>query len=175
MNRKSLVATIHAQCAEDFIAASYPDGTGGAYVPIFERPYDSESMGIDTEGFWCVSSNERMWSPKTFDQFYVFYCLLYSQLREVVDSIKEGLGKNSIPVQAAYTFPFDGLIYSAMKASSHWRDHALKWIDQGYPLNDEMRFILCGEDPQNKDWLNWQKQRLSPVLSIGLSNTKTHK
>lgn len=166
MNRKSIVATLNAQSAENLLSAVRPDDASGEYVCVFKRPHDSDNIGLDTNGYWCISSDGRMWSPMELDQFYVFYCLLYSELEEVVTLIKQGLEKNNLPLQMAYTFPFDDLIYSAMKASSHWRALSIKWIEQGYPLNDEMRFFLCGADPQDKEWLKWQKQRLNPVLGI---------
>ncbi len=166
MNRRSVVATLNSHCANSFVKALKPNAETGEFVDIFKRPYDSHIMGIDNNGFWCIADDERMWTPEKLDQFYVFYCLLYTELQEVVLLIKQGLQEKGLPLQIAYTFPFDELVFSAMKASSHWRDLSMKWIEQGYPLTDEMRFYLCGKDAQSKGWLNWKKQRLNKVLGI---------
>ncbi|MEK8016326.1 MAG: hypothetical protein VSS75_005610 [Candidatus Parabeggiatoa sp.] len=64
------------------------------------------------------------------------------------------------------TFPFDELVLSAITSSSHWCHLALKWVEEGSPLSDEMRLYLCNNDKQSKQWLKWQKERLSDVLGI---------
>ncbi len=166
MNRNSVAATLNAQCSKKFLSAVRSDDTAGDYVCIFEQPYDSDCIGIDVHGYWCIVSDGRICSPKEQGQFCFFYRLLYSDLEHVTSLIKKGLKQNSLPYQIAYTFPFDDLIYSAIRSSSHWRDLSLKWIDQGFPLNDEMRFFLCGEDQQSKAWLKWQTQRLNSILKI---------
>nr|MEC4579816.1 hypothetical protein [Candidatus Parabeggiatoa sp.] len=55
---------------------------------------------------------------------------------------------------------------SAITSSSHWCHLALKWVEEGSPLSDEMRLYLCNNDKQSKQWLKWQKERLSDVLGI---------
>jgi hypothetical protein len=165
MNRKSVIATLKSVCADKFLESKAADGSTLKYVPVFERPYDFEMMGISENGFWCFANKERIWELKNSEP-HIFYLLLYTPLKEVVDIIKKGLVRLKLPEKLIITFPFDELVLSAIKSSSHWCNLALKWIEEGYPLTDEMRLYLCNNDKQSKQWLKWQKERLSDVLGI---------
>jgi len=46
MNTKSVIATLKSVCPDKFLEAKAADGSTLKYVPVFERAYDSEMMGI---------------------------------------------------------------------------------------------------------------------------------
>ncbi|RKZ90662.1 MAG: hypothetical protein DRR19_09405 [Candidatus Parabeggiatoa sp. nov. 1] len=166
MNRKSVIATLKSVCPDKFLAAKAADGSILKYVPVFERPYDSEMMGISENGFWCVANEGRIWELKKSESGYIFYLLLYTPLKEIVDTLKKGLFRLKLPEKLIITFPFDELVLSAITSSSHWCQLALKWVEQGYPLTDEMRLYLCNNDKQSQQWLKWQQDRLSNILGL---------
>jgi hypothetical protein len=113
MNRKSVIATLKSVCPDKFVAAKTTDGSTLKYVPVFERPYDSEMMGISEKGFWCIANKGRVWELKNAESGYIFYLLLYTPLKEVVDTIKKGLVRLKLPEKLIITFPFDELVLSA--------------------------------------------------------------
>ena len=167
MNRKSVIATIKSICHDNFIESSLKDGSGIRYLPIFKRPYDSLPIGISENGFWCLDSKKNQITEFiTGENEYRFFLLLYTPLKELIELIKNGLSDLKLPEKTIITFPFDELIIEAIKRESCWKDMALKWIDEGYPLNDEMRLILCNSDKQSKMWLKWKENRLGCILGI---------
>ncbi len=166
MNRKSVIAILKSVCTDKFLEAKTVDGSTLKYVPVFELPYDSKMMGISENGFWCFANKGRIWELKNSESGHLFYLLLYTPLKEIVDILKKGLLRLDLPEKLIMTFPFDELVLSAITSASHWCHLALKWVKEGYPLTDEMRLYLCNNDKQSKQWLKWQKERLSDVLGI---------
>ncbi|WP_445360387.1 hypothetical protein ACJJIL_23485 (plasmid) [Microbulbifer sp. EKSA005] len=164
MNRKSVAATVNAVCFEKFVEAETPDGTLIRYVHVFDRPYDKEQIGITEDGFWCVATSSIVWQVKSVHQAHFFYLFFYSKIAHVIELIKEGLKNLGLPENALMTFPFDELVIGALQGG--WRKQALDWIDQGYPLNDEMILILCDNDKQSKLWINHQKERFHDLFNI---------
>lgn len=164
MNRKSVVATLHSVCSEKFIQAKLPDGSTLKYVHVFDRPYDSHQMGITEDGYWCVAHEGRIWPLKTTNNAYIFFLLLYTPIKDIIEHIKTGLKDLKLPIKIAFTFPFDELILGAFQTG--WKTLALKWIDQGYPLNDEMRLFLCDNDKQSKMWQIFHQERLCEIFGI---------
>ncbi|HDN27569.1 MAG TPA: hypothetical protein ENG03_10830 [Thioploca sp.] len=164
MNTKSVIATLKSVCPDKFLEAKAADGSTLKYVPVFERAYDSEMMGISENGFLWIANKGRVWELKNSESGHIFYLLLDTPLKEVVDILKNGLVRLDLPEKLIMTFPFDELVLSAITFSYHRCNLAFKWVEEGYPLTDEMRLYLCNNDKQSKQWLKWQ--RLSDVLGI---------
>jgi len=165
MNRNSLIATILATCPDKLLETTTPNKTAITYLPIFKSPHDGAMIGITLNGFWGVN-HSHMQELHHEKQAHLFYTLLYTSLNEVIQRIKVGLNTTKLPQPVIYTFPFDDLLLSAIKGSAHWRNLALTWVEAGYPLNDEMRLVLCNHDKQSKQWLRWQKKRLHKILAL---------
>ncbi len=167
MNRKSVIATLKSVCLNSFKNGVISPDTKMGYIEVFERPYDSNQIIITEEGFWGVEGeNKILLTPKNSDQFYVFYLLLYTPIHEIIKLMKNGLNSHKLPEKIAYTFPYDELIIAALKGSHNWGALAMKWLDQGYPINDEIQLCLCKGDKQSKYWLKWQEQRLKLLIGI---------
>jgi len=163
MNRKSLAATIESQCRGQFVCGRNQDGTTINYLPLFDDPGGNGAFGITEFGEWCsIGAEIRVVSE--VDHERVLFRLLQNPLSDVVSLIKSSLQEFHLPEIIVMTFPFDSLVVAALQSS--WQDLAMKWIDSGYPLNDEMILILSGNDKQSKIWLNKQRERLSDVLSL---------
>jgi hypothetical protein len=94
----------------------------------------------------------------------VLFTLLELPLNKVILKIKRGLNAKKLPEVAILTFPFDELLIASLQSSC--ADLAIEWLEQGYPLNDELRLVLCGNDKQSKIWLKAQRERLSTILRI---------
>ena len=164
MNRNSLVATINSVCNEKLVQAKMPDGTCLKYLHVFDRPHDGEQIGITEEGYWCVADEGKIWPLKSVDHSHFFFLLLYTPLKEIIISIKNGLKSLDLPEAIIITFPFDELILGAIQTG--WKDQALKWTEEGFPLNEEMLLYLCNNDKQSKVWLKHQRERLSEIFNI---------
>lgn len=163
MNRKSLTATINSQCRDQFVRGHNQDGTTIDYLPLFDDPSGNGAFGITECGAWCsIGAEIRVVSE--VDHERVLFRLLENTLSEVISLIKSSLQEFQLPEIIVMTFPFDSLVTAALQSS--WQDLAMKWIDSGYPLNDEMILILSGNDKESKFWLNKQRERLSDVLSL---------
>lgn len=164
MNTKSVISTIRSVCSADIKSGKDQNENPIEYIDVFEHPGKDSIIGIDENGTWCAVSNSVVWSPQKNDHFYIFFTLLEFPLKEIASLIQEGLSKRGVPNKIAYTFPFDYLVLAAIKVSNHWSELALKWLEQGYPANDEIMFQLCNNDPQNKKWLQLKEQRLGAIF-----------
>lgn len=166
VNRKSVIATLKAVCSEaDWLVSVEHKDVIIKHIAIFKRPYDRQTIGITENGFWCVSNDGNIWEFTEEKHAYVFYLLLYTPLKQIIQLIKDGLKLKKLPSKIIVTFPFDELILLAIK-SSFWCHLAMNWVEEGYPLNDEMKLALCHHDKQSRLWLKWQKERLSGILGI---------
>lgn len=164
MNRKSITATLQSICMGKFIQAEVSDDTSVNYIHVFDRPYDSQKIGITEDGYWCLVNESKVWPLKTVDHAHVFYLLLYTPINEIIELIKGGLKNSQLPENMVFTFPFDELVLGAIQSS--WIDLALKWVEQGFPLNEEMLLYLCNNDKQSKSWLNHKKKRLYGLFNV---------
>jgi hypothetical protein len=98
------------------------------------------------------------------DHQRILFRILENPLGQIIKLIKQGLQSNNLPDIAIITFPFDDILIASFESS--WAELGLKWIDQGYPMNDEMRLVLCDNDKQSKIWLKAQRERLGEILGI---------
>ncbi len=163
MNRKSLIATIITQCGDQLIIGRSPDGSTIKYLVLFKDPDGNGAFGITELGEWCsIGAEVRVVSE--VDHERIFFRLLENPLNEVVSLIKSSLTELNLPEIIVLTFPFDSILIAALQSS--WKDLAMKGIDSGYPLNDEMILILSGNDKQSKFWLKNMRERLNSVLSL---------
>ena len=138
-----------------------------AYIRLFPNPKDEGDICLSEHGYWGVVDHGQIWEmAQEENQCYLFYTLLYIPLDQVITQIKNSLSERKLPVQIITTFPFDALILSAINTNKHWKNLALKWIENGYPANDEIQLALCHGDKQSPYWLQWQKKRLGPILGI---------
>jgi len=158
MNRRSLIALIRSKSINDLTSAYTQSDLTQFYLSIFERPYDSASIGITDEGYWCVVHRNTIYSLKESKDADVFLLLLYTPLQEIVSLLKSGLQSYGLPIEILLTFPFDEILIHAF--SSKWQLKAITWLDEGYPMNDEMRNLLWGGNKQAKTWLRYQESRL---------------
>ena len=164
MNRKSLIATIKSNCSSLLKDGQCSDGLPCTYVEVFEDPDKSRYIGISSNGFWCSIDSGRIIEIKEIDHRRILFRLLENPLDKIIELIKQGLKTKKLPNPAIITFPFDELIISALQSS--WSDLAKQWIAEGYPINDEIRMVLCNNDKQSKLWINSQRERFSDVFGI---------
>nr|BDD43612.1 hypothetical protein 6 [Gammaproteobacteria bacterium] len=164
VNRKSLVAALNTQCSGRFVYGHLPDGESCSYVEVFSDPNANGSYGITENGYWCSVFSPNIAEVRGPNHERTMFRILDSSLAEFLEAAKKGLHEIGMPKNALLTFPFDEVLIAAL--DSTWRDLALKWIKQGYPMNDEMLLVLCKNDKQSPVWLKAHKERLSGVLGI---------
>ncbi|OEF55833.1 hypothetical protein [Enterovibrio norvegicus] len=150
MNRKSLAATIGSKHSGRLTSGRNSDGSAIKYLTLFKDPGGNGAFGITEFGDWCSIGTEVR-TVSEVDHERIFFRLLENPLNEVVSLIKSSLKELHLPEIIVLTFPFDSILVAALQSS--WKDLAMKWIDSGYPLNDEMILILSGNDKQSKFWL----------------------
>lgn len=164
MNRKSLIAILNAQCVDRFVYGKLRNGDSCSYVEVVKCLNQGGSYGISENGYWCsifASTIDEVTGP---NHERTMFRILDSSFEKFLKAVKEGLANIGMPEQAILTFPFDEVLLAAL--DSGWKNVALKWIEQGYPMNDEMLLVLCENDKQNRMWLKAHKERLSSILEI---------
>ena len=164
MNRNSLIATIRAVCHEKLSRAEEPNGNVPKYISIFDNPAGQGCIGITEEGYWCDVYAGTIRTVNGIDNQRILFSLLQNPLQEIVALIKAGLAANKLPGIISVSFPFDEILLASLQTS--WDDWAMKWIEDGYPLNDELRLLMCDNDKQSKFWLNTQHKRLGVILGL---------
>jgi hypothetical protein len=164
MNRKSLIATIKSRRSDQMMTGRYANGDLCKYICIFDDPGRNGSVGISERGFWCSINDGVIREVTGPDHQRILFRILENPLGQIIKLIKQGLQSNNLPDIAIITFPFDDILIASFESS--WAELGLKWIDQGYPMNDEMRLVLCDNDKQSKIWLKAQRERLGEILGI---------
>ncbi|MEM7194546.1 MAG: hypothetical protein AAF402_06320 [Pseudomonadota bacterium] len=163
MNRNSVVATVKAICTADLEHGVTSSGEAISYIEIFEIPTIKRKIGISSNGYWC-SCDSTIREINGNGECRVLFQLLEIPIRNLVETIKAGLGRRNLPEKLLLTFPFDEIVVPALDSS--WKDLALKWLEDGYPTNDEIDYILSGKDKQNSFWLKKHQERLGEFFGI---------
>ncbi len=58
------------------------------FIPIFNSPYDSNKIGVDIDGYWCIANDERIWSPRKVDVKDSDFCSTLAQTHKPKKSLK---------------------------------------------------------------------------------------
>ena len=125
MNRKSVAATINSVCSDQFIKATSDRPTEYSILPIFKRPYDGYTIGIDSDGYWCLENESRLWPVERQNAYCPMSLLIYTPVSEVISLIKDGLKQKRLPLKIAYTFPFDDFLVDLIRRGGFWRAKAI--------------------------------------------------
>jgi len=164
ISRVSLIALIQSKCQNELKYVKTKMDEDESYIEIFRRPYDSAIIGINKNGYWCVVHNDIMYSLENTKDADVFLLVLYTPLQEILALIKKGLLDINLPVDITLTFPFDKILEFAL--NSKWHQKAISWIDEGYPIDDNMREIIYGTDKQTPQWLEYEGSRKGHLLNL---------
>jgi len=164
MSNSSLIALLHLICRDQIQYAKTRQFEIIGYVEVFRRPYDNAIIGITEQGDWCLTHRNTAYPIRCPADADVFLLLLCSPLQEVIALIKYGLDKLGLSEEVGVTFPFDDIIIQAL--TGKWRQKALLWIAEGYPMNDNMREIVYGKNRQAWQWLEYERARKGPMLNL---------
>ena len=75
--------------------------------------------------------------------------------------IREGLEVIGLPEPVVRTFPFDKVLFTALKLSNHWSELAIQWLESGYPVSPEIAL----EFPELVHVVRWQKERMDQITN----------
>lgn len=159
MNQKSLVALLKNFESTEWSEREI-DGAGNIlrWLPIIS--YKDHCFGLTADGIWRGEYSDQC--RVTQQNFFIaFVSLLELDRIDAIANIAEALAKVGLPANVIKTFPFDSIMLTALKSSSHWQDLAVNWLESGYPMSAEIALQL----PDLKSVVMWQKERLERVLN----------
>ncbi|ADE55908.1 hypothetical protein Caka_2895 [Coraliomargarita akajimensis DSM 45221] len=86
------------------------------------------------------------------EKYISFVPILEFNRTDIIEAIRVGIIEADLPDVVLTTFPFDAILESTW---SHWKVLAEQWINDGYPLNDN----LCQMFEENKNVIAFRKAR----------------
>jgi len=97
----------------------------------------THTFGLLDDGTWSAlyADHTRVVVP---DNRVPFFPLLEDPWRETARRIEAAVQTVGLPAKVAWSFPLDATVLLALRSSEYWREKALRWIDDDYPLTDEI-------------------------------------
>ena len=157
MNNKSLAALLQNRHDLSWEKREVNEsGNFVNYMKIFS--YEHHDFGLSDDGVWRGEYSSK--SVTNSDNFVAFLSLLELERADVLALLRVALTRKGLPEPVIRTFPFDEILYIALKVSSHWRELAIKWLDSGYPISPE----IAVEFPDLVHVVRWQKARKEQII-----------
>jgi hypothetical protein len=164
LSKKKLLQILKKIPESNWQKAICDNGKFIQWLEIFQYICPSTQLhhkfGLTNSGVWCCE-----WQGKvvSFDRNpLAFIVLIESKQKEIVQLIRGSLMRSSLPELVVTTFPLDELLLFAISDSTYWKKYAEHWIEDGYPLNDQIAEAL----PDNKLIKKWQNDRLTRLFTI---------
>jgi hypothetical protein len=119
-------------------------GEAAEWHPVFELHPSGRStrIGLTRDGGWVVEISDAKVMPEGFNTTLLL--LLEMNRTEALATVRRGIAAEGLPDPVIRTFPFDMIVTAALTFSQYWRNLAISWLEEGYPLNDEMASNLEG-------------------------------
>ena len=158
MNRRSLAALL-AKFDSPHWCSRIIDGTDEKvkWLPIFELA--GNRYGITERGGWAGEfADRKRIRPDTF--YAAFWAILERKRSDIVRLLKEAIASVELPENVIRTFPFDGVMETALATTSQWLLCAMSWLEEGYPISPGIATLL----PEHKLVLRWQKERMDRII-----------
>lgn len=166
INRKNIIAILKS-FESPLWCEREVDGLGEVHnwLPIFVYCSASTKLqhryGLLANGVWvCEFSDNLRVRPEAF--YPGFLVLLESPFNEVVSLLRSSISQIGLPEIVITSFPLDAIIETALTGESYWSDLAEGWINQGYPLNENIPKLI----PNNKMVIQWRKERIEKIFDM---------
>ncbi|HJV73051.1 MAG TPA: hypothetical protein VJ654_02415 [Noviherbaspirillum sp.] len=112
-------------------------------VDVFQIPRKTWSVRYSQEHGWgCITGDGPLWFKKR-GIYMPLLPLLEFEHDEVRDMVENGVMQSGLAPAAAKEFPYSELItYALSWETDYWPGDAIKWLERGFPLNQETATAL---------------------------------